>query len=191
MHDVIIIGAGPAGLSTAFWCDELSLDTLLLEQAEQIGGQLHRVYNPIHNYLGLKTHNGKELLELFTRDVDEADFDLWTQATIASVDLKAKRLSLQSGEDLQSIAIVIATGVRPRQLGVPGEKGFVGKGMIESATRDRQLFAGQDVCVVGGGDAAVENALLLAAVCLTVTMVYPGERLRTSSELAERLQPIH
>src|ERR1044071_9894229 len=152
MHDVIIIGAGPAGLSTAFWCDELGLDALLLEQAEQIGGQLHRVYKPISNYLRLKTKNGKELLDLFTSDVDAAEFDLWTQTAIASVDLKAKRLTLQSGESLQSIAIVIATGVRPRELGVPGEKEFVGKGLIDSATRDRQLFAGRDVCVVGGGD---------------------------------------
>ncbi len=70
MHDVIIIGAGPAGLSTAFWCDELGLDTLVLEQAEQVGGQLHRVYNPINNYLGLKARNGEELLERFTADVD-------------------------------------------------------------------------------------------------------------------------
>ena len=189
MHDVIIIGAGPAGLSTAFWCDELSLDTLVLEQADQIGGQLHRVYNRIENYLGLKTQNGAELLELFTKEVDDAEFDLWTGTNITSVDLKAHRISLQSGENLQAIAIVIATGVRPRRLGVPGEKEFVGKGMIESGTRDRQLFAGQDVCVVGGGDAAVENALLLAEVCPTVTVVHRGKKLRARRELAERLQP--
>jgi thioredoxin reductase (NADPH) len=189
MHDVIIIGAGPAGLSTAFWCDDLGLDTLVLEEDEQIGGQLHRVYNPIENYLGVKARNGEELFKLFTRDVDAAGFDLWTQASIASVDLKAKRISLESGEQLQSIAIVIATGVRPRQLGVPGEKEFVGKGMIESAARDRELFAGKDVCVVGGGDAAVENALLLTEVCPTVTLVHRGKKLRARRELAERLQP--
>jgi thioredoxin reductase (NADPH) len=189
MHDVIIIGAGPAGLSTAFWCDELGLDTLVLEQAEQIGGQLHRVYNPIENYLGLKARNGQELLAHFAKDVDTAEFDLWTGASIASVDLKAKRISLQSGEQLQSIAIVIATGVRPRQLGVPGEEEFAGKGMIESGARDRQLFAGKDVCVVGGGDAAAENAVLLAEVCPTVTLVHRGKKLRARRELAERLQP--
>ena len=189
MHDVIIIGAGPAGLSTAFWCDELGLETLVLEQAEQVGGQLHRVYNRIENYLGLKTRNGQELLELFTKDIDSAEFDLWTQTDIASVDLKAKRISLRSGEELQTIALVIATGVRPRKLGVPGEKEFTGKGMIESGTRDRQLFAGKDVCVVGGGDAAVENALLLAEVCPTVTLVHRGKKLRARRELAERLQP--
>ena len=191
MHDVIIIGAGPAGLSTAFWCDELGLDALVLEQAEEVGGQLHRVYNPINNYLGLKAHDGEELLVHFTADLDDAEFDLWTQTSISSVDLKARRISLASGEELQSIAIVIATGVRPRELGVPGEKEFVGKGMIESGARDRDRFAGHDVCVVGGGDAAVENALLLAEVCPTVTLVHRGRKLRARREFTEQLQAKH
>lgn len=191
MHDVIIIGAGPAGLSTAFWCDELGLDTLVLEQAGEIGGQLHRVYNPINNYLGLKAGNGEELLARFTAEAESADFDLWTQTSISSVDLKAKRVSLASGEELQSIALVIATGVRPRELGVPGEKEFAGKGMIESGARDRDLFAGQDVCVVGGGDAAVENALSLAEVCPTVTLVHRGKKLRARREFTEKLQSQH
>lgn len=191
MHDVIIIGAGPAGLSAAFWCDELGLDTLVLEQAETIGGQLHRVYNPINNYLGLKARNGQELLAHFSADVEEAGFDLWTGAEIDSIDLRARRISLRSGERLQSIAIIIATGVRSRSLNVPGEQEFSGKGMIESATRDRELFTGHDVCVVGGGDAAVENALLLAEVCPTVTVVHRGKKLRARREFVERLQPNH
>ncbi len=191
MHDVIIIGAGPAGLSAAFWCDELGLDTLVLEQTEQVGGQLHRVYNPVENYLGLKTRDGQELLDLFSADIGDADFDLWTQTNVTAVDLKAKRISLASGETLQSITLVIATGVRPRQLGVPGEKEFAGRGMIESAARDRELFAGKDVCVVGGGDAAVENALLLAEVCPTVTLVHRRKKLRARREFVEKLQSNH
>ena len=191
MHDVVIIGAGPAGLSTAFWCDELGLDTLVLEEAEDVGGQLHRVYNPIKNYLGLKAPNGEELLEHFIAGIDDTDFDLWTQTSISSVDLKAKRISLASGEELQSIAIVIATGVRPRELGVPGEQEFIGNGIIESGARDRDLFAGEDVCVVGGGDAAVENALLLAHVCPTVTLVHRGKKLRARNEFKEQLQSMH
>lgn len=191
MYDVIIIGAGPAGLSAAFWCDELGLDTLVLEQAEVIGGQLHRVYNRINNYLGLKASNGRELLEHFSVGVDEADFDLWTGTEIESIDLRAKRITLRSGEHLQSIAIIIATGVRARSLNIPGEQEFAGKGMIESAARDRELFAGHDVCVIGGGDAAVENALLLADVCPTVTVVHRGKKLRARREFLERLQPNH
>jgi len=189
MHDVIIIGAGPAGLSAAFWCDELGLDTLVLEQADQIGGQLHRIYNPIKNYLGVKTRNGAELFELFSQDVDNADFDLWTGTVIDSIDLRAKRISLRSGEVLQAISVIIATGVRARELGIPGEKEFAGKGLIESAARDRDLFAGKDVCVIGGGDAAVENALLLGESCATVTLVHRGKKLRARREFAERVQP--
>jgi thioredoxin reductase (NADPH) len=191
MHDVIIIGAGPAGLSTALWCDELGLDTLVLEQAEQIGGQLHRVYNPIENYLGIKARNGDEFIDLLANHIEAAEFDLWTQTAITSVDLKAKRVSLASGETLQSIAIVIASGVSPRELGVPGEKEFIGKGIMESGARDQKLFAGRDVCVVGGGDAAVENALLLAEVCPTVTLVHRGKKLRARREFRERLQSTH
>ena len=191
MHDAIIIGAGPAGLSAAFWCDELGLDTLVLEQAEEIGGQLHRVYNPISNYLGLRARDGKELLESFSADVDDAGFDLWRGTEIESIDLRAKRISLRSGEQLQSIAIILATGVRPRTLNIPGENEFAGKGIIESATRDREQFAGEDVCVIGGGDAAVENALLLAEVCPTVTLVHRSRKLRARREFVERLQPNH
>src|SRR5882724_602457 len=191
MHDVIIIGAGPAGLSAAFWCDELALDTLLLEQSEEIGGQLKRVYNPIENYLGLKARNGQELLARFSEGVVDAAFDLWTAVEIESLDLKARRVSLRSGEQLQAISLIIATGVRRKELGVPGEAEFAGKGIIESATRDRDLFSGKDVCVVGGGDAAAENALLLSEVCPTVTLVHRGKQLRARRELVERLQANH
>ena len=191
MHDVIIIGAGPAGLSAAFWCDDLGLDTLLLENSIQIGGQLHRVYNPIENYLGLRARNGEELLKHFSAGVADADFDLWTEAEIESVDLRSRQISLRSGEQLQAISIIIATGVSRKELGVPGEKEFAGNGIIESAARDRDLCAGRDVCVVGGGDAAAENALLLSEVCPTVTLVHRSKRLRARRDLLERLQTNH
>jgi thioredoxin reductase (NADPH) len=191
MHDVLIIGAGPAGLAAGLWCHQLSLDTLILEQREEVGGQLLSIHAPIENYLGLKTRDGRELLEHFTAQIDEADFDLWTNVEIASVDLLAKRVLLRSGEELQSITIMIATGVSRRQLGIPGEKEFVGRGIIESGTRDRNLFAGKDVCVIGGGDAAAENALLLAEVCPTVTLVHRSKKLRARREFVEQLQTNH
>jgi thioredoxin reductase (NADPH) len=191
MHDVIIIGGGPAGLSAARWCDELGLDTLLLEQADEIGGQLHQIYNPISNYLGLHAANGEELLQKFKSHLAAAEFDQWTGVSIESVDLRAKRVALASGEDLQAIAIVIATGVKRRELGVEGERELRGKGIMESGTRERELFAGQDVCIVGGGDAAAENALLLAEKCATVTLVHRGKKLRARREFLEQLQTNH
>lgn len=190
MHDVLIIGAGPAGLSAARWCDELGLDTLVLEQNEGVGGQLFSVHHPIENYLGVHAENGRELRDLFVEQTKDCDFDLWTNVEIAGVDLKAKRVVLRSGEDLQSISIIIATGLRRRTLGIPGEDEFIGRGMIESSG-DREAFAGKDVCVVGGGDAAAENALLLAEVCPTVTLVHRGKKLRARREFAETLHTNH
>jgi thioredoxin reductase (NADPH) len=191
MHDVVIIGAGPAGIAAALWCDQLGLDTLILEECETIGGQLLSIYGPIENYPGLKTRDGRELLERFSDRIDEAGFDLWTNTEIETVDLAARRVSLRSGETLQSIAVVIATGVRRKQLGIPGEEEFANRGLIESAVRDRHLLAGKDVCVIGGGDAAVENALILADVCATVTLVHRGKNLRARREFVEQLQTTH
>lgn len=191
MHDVIIIGAGPAGLSAALWCDELGLDTLVLEQSEHYGGQLHSIYGRIENYPGVSAASGAEFLKHFAERVEAADFDLWTNAKIDNVDLRAKRASLASGEELQSIAMIIATGVRRRQLGIPGEQEFAGRGVVESGTRDRDQLAGEDVCVIGGGDAAAENALLLAEVCPTVTLIHRRRKLRARQSFAERLQGEH
>jgi len=187
MHDIIIIGAGPAGLSAARWCDELGLDTLVLEQNEEVGGQLLSVHNTIENYLGVRAANGRELRDRFVAQTQASDFDLWTNAELERVDLKARRIQLQSGEELQSIAIIIATGLRRRRLGIPGETEFQGRGLIESGTRDREQFAGKDVCVIGGGDAAAENALLLAEVCPTVTLIHRGRKMRARREFTEQL----
>lgn len=191
MHDVIIIGAGPSGIAAALWCDELGLDTLVLEQAEQSGGQLHSIHGSVENYPGVRANNGREFLERFSEGMAEADFDLWTNSEIATVDCQAKRLVLRSGEELQAISLIIATGVRRRRLGIPGEEEFSGRGIIESASRDRDEFAGKDVCVIGGGDAAAENALLLAEVCPTVTLVHRRKKLKARQTFVGQLQGAH
>ncbi|MDT5157267.1 MAG: thioredoxin reductase [Acidobacteriota bacterium] len=191
MHDVIIIGAGPAGLSAALWCDELGLDTLVIEREEEVGGQLLRVHNRVENYLGVRAESGRELREMFAAQVEDKDFDLWTQAEIEGVDVRAKRIRLQSGEELQSIAIVIACGVRRRRLNIAGEEEFAGRGVLSSGKLERDRVAGEDVLVVGGGDAAAENALMLAEVCPTVTLVHRGKSLSARAEFAERIKGDH
>lgn len=191
MHDVIIIGAGPAGLSAALWCDELGLDALVLEREAETGGQLLRVHNAIENHLGVVAPDGRALRDVFAAQVEGRDFDLWTQVEIASVDLRARQVHLRSGERPRALALILATGVRRRRLGVPGEAEFAGRGVLESGRGERAVVAGEDVCVVGGGDAAAENALLLAEVCPTVTLVHRGKRLRARPEFVERVRGEH
>jgi thioredoxin reductase (NADPH) len=191
MHDVIIIGAGAGGLSSALWCDDLGLDALVIERAGEVGGQLLRVYNPIENYPGVRAGDGRELRDLFAAQVEDREFDLWTEAEIESVDVRAKRLRLRSGEELRAVALIIATGVRRRRLGVEGEREFEGRGVLTSGRLERDAVAGEDVIVVGGGDAAAENALMLAEVCPTVTLVHRGKSLRARAEFAERIKGDH
>jgi thioredoxin reductase (NADPH) len=191
MHDVIIIGAGPGGLSAALWCDELGLDTLVLEAEAEVGGQLARVYNPIRNHLGVEAEDGSELRARFAAQVEDKGFDLWTQVELESVDARAKSVKLRSGEELRAIGLIIATGLRRRRLNVPGESEFAGRGVLESGKRDASSIAGADVVVVGGGDAAAENALLLAEVCPTVTLVHRGRKLSARREFVERIQGEH
>ena len=178
-------------MSAAMWCDELGLDTLVLEGQTEIGGQLLSVYNPIENYPGVRAENGRALRDLFAEQVKDSEFDLWTDVLIESVSLAARRIVLRSGEELQAISLIIATGVRRKRLGIPGELELTGRGVMESGQRDRDQFAGEDVCVVGGGDAAAENALLLSEVCPTVTLVHRGKKLRARAEFVERLRGEH
>ncbi|MGH9914840.1 MAG: NAD(P)/FAD-dependent oxidoreductase [Pyrinomonadaceae bacterium] len=191
MHDCIIIGAGPAGLSVAMWCENLGLDAVVVEKEAEIGGQLLRTFNPITNYLGVAAANGNELRDIFAAQLKDHEFDLWTRCGVTDADLRARKVTLNNGEQLQAIFIVIATGVRRRKLGVPGEIELKGHGVIESGTRDRELITGREICIIGGGDAAAENALLLSEVCSTVTIVHRGKRLRARSEFVERIARQH
>lgn len=185
--DVCIIGAGPAGLSAALWCDELGLRAVVLERRREIGGQLLWVHNRIENHLGARAANGRELRERFAQQIEEAKFDLRVGINIQNICLDKKRLEIADGETIHARSVVIATGLSRKTLGVPGEAEFAGRGMMESATGDRASFAGRDVCVVGGGDSAVENALLLAEVCRSVALVHRGEALRARPQFVKRL----
>ncbi|MBA3438288.1 MAG: FAD-dependent oxidoreductase [Pyrinomonadaceae bacterium] len=188
MHDVLIIGAGPAGLSAALWCDELGLSTLVLERNGEAGGQLLWIYNSVKNHLGASTGTGREMRDLFVAQAREAKVDLRARAEIKEVALEEKRVLLRSGESFEGRAgVIIATGLRRRRLHVPGEAELAGRGVAESASGERATLAGRDVCVVGGGDAAAENALLLAKVCPRVVLVHRGRNLSARREFRERL----
>src|SRR5215213_9558186 len=120
--DVVIIGGGVAGLSTALWCDELGLSALLLENQAELGGQLLRVHNEIKNYLGREAKNGRALRDAFIEQIEKRRFELRLRAQIAEIDLEKKEIFLTDGTRISAVAIVIATGVRRRKLNVKGEE---------------------------------------------------------------------
>ncbi len=180
-YDVIIIGGGPAGMSALIWCHSLGLRATLLEQAQELGGQTLQMFHRTLDYPGLIVENGRELRDHFVAHLDELKLDYRTGCKIVEVNLREHR-ALCDGQWLQSRAIIIATGARKRRLGIPGEDKFEIRGVSFSATRDHSLYAGKKVCVIGGGDSAVKNSLLLASICPHVTLVHRSDKFRAREE---------
>lgn len=188
--DVIIIGGGAAGISAALWCDDLGLNALLLEADAELGGQLLWTHNAVENHLGIKTQTGSELRDIFVDQLNDRNFTLRFSAEISDVDLKEKKILLESGEEFFARSIIIATGISRRSLGVVGEKEFQGKGIIRSGKRDSDLAKGKNVVIIGGGDAAFENALILSEVAEHVTLVHRREKFSARPEFVESVQKI-
>lgn len=186
--DAIIVGGGAAGISAALWCAELGLHALLLEAQAELGGQLLRIYNPVKNHLGAEARDGRELRDRFVRQSQNWNFAVRCDAEIAEIDAQAKRIILQSGERLAARALIIATGVRRRKLGVAGETRFKGRGILASGAGERDSVAGKRVAIVGGGDAAVENALILAEKAAAVALVHRGKKFRARAEFLEKIR---
>lgn len=186
--DVIVIGGGAAGLSAALWCDELGLETLLLEEKNELGGQLLRTFNPIENHLGTHAENGRELRDIFISQIKNRNFSIKLSSSAAEINLQNKTILLESGEKLSAEAIIIATGVRRRKLNVEGETEFQKKGIIESGKRDQNLVKNKFAAVIGGGDAAFENTLILAETAAKVTLVHRSGDFRARSEFVEQAQ---
>ena len=183
--DVIIIGGGAAGLSAALWCDELGLSALLLEKEAELGGQLLWAYNAIKNHLGIEAENGFEMRDAFIRQIENRRFSVSLQSEVSQLNLEDKTICLESGESFSARALIIATGVRRGKLGVEGEEKFKNKGILASGKRDQNLVRDKRVVIVGGGDAALENALILAEAASEVKVVHRRNNFRARAEFIE------
>ncbi len=170
--DVLIIGAGPAGISAGIWCADLGLRTAIFEKEPEAGGQLLSIYGRIENYPGLFVANGRELRDRFLTNSERFGAMPILSTEIVDFDPEAGTITDKAGNRFSARYFIFATGVRRRKLGIPGEESFVGKGVIRSGTRDHKLARDKIVAIIGGGDAALENALILAESAKKVFVIY-------------------
>lgn len=170
MYDLIIMGGGPAGLCASVYAARKRLNTLLI--SGDIGGQVNLTLG-IENYLGYQFVEGVELIDKFQIQVAQFPIDQKIGEKIARLDKidSGFEVTTEAGEKYQSKAVIMATGKRPRQLGVPGEKEFTGRGVTYCAICDGPIFGGQKVAVVGGGNSAIEAVLDMAKIAEHVDLV--------------------
>lgn len=173
--DVIIIGAGPAGMSAAVWCDELGLTSQVFEAHHEAGGQLLQTHNSIDNHLGSSATSGREMRDKMLSQLEARGLSLSPEAAVKRLDARDREVELDNGDTFRARSIVLATGVRRRELGVPGEKRFRGKGIISSGKGEGESARGRTAVIVGGGDAAFENVLILSEFAESVTLVHRRE----------------
>uniref|UniRef100_A0A832MK11 NAD(P)/FAD-dependent oxidoreductase n=1 Tax=Eiseniibacteriota bacterium TaxID=2212470 RepID=A0A832MK11_UNCEI len=180
MTELLVVGAGPAGISAALWARWFGLEVRVVDAGASPGGQLHRVHFHPRTLAGIPVGDGPAIAAVMARQLADAGVAVRGECTAQRLEPGARpAVILEGGERLACQAVLIATGVRRRRLGVPGEDALEGRGVSFSATRDRAQLAGRRVLVVGGGDAAYENALILAgAGCRVVLAVRDAPRAR-------------
>ncbi len=185
VYDVIIIGAGPAGLSAALYASRSRLNTLLIEKQKD-GGQIV-ITAELENYPGcVEGETGPSIIERMVRQADHFGAQR-VYDTIQEVDLEGE-IKLLKGKkaDYRAKTVILATGASPRPIGCPGERELVGKGVSYCATCDAAFFEDMEVYVMGGGDAAVEEAMYLTNYARKVTVIHRRNELRAAKSIQEK-----
>lgn len=183
-YDLIIIGGGPAGLTAGLYASRAKLKTLLIEK-KAAGGQIATTEH-IENYPGFAQGSGQELVKIM--EEQSARFGTeFLAAGATAVDFSAQEKIITTGKgEFRAPAVIIATGCSARRLEVPGEKELIGRGVSFCATCDGAFYEDLPVMVVGGGDAAVEEALYLTRFVEKVYLVHRRDALRATKVVQER-----
>jgi thioredoxin reductase (NADPH) len=184
MYDLIIIGGGPAGLTAGIYAVRSGLSTLILERSE-ISGQI-ALADIVENIPGFPSISGVELMERFKSHAQEAGVETKITDVLSVRSEGGKKIVSTDSGDLESRAVIIATGANPKHLNVPGEKELISKGVSYCATCDGPFFRNKTVAVVGGGNSAITDALFLSRIARKVYVIHRKDRLRASKILQDR-----
>ena len=186
VYDVIVIGAGPAGLAAGIYGKRAGLNILILDTSSISGGQILSTYE-IDNYPGMPGVSGTELAEDMRSHCEQLGVEFARGRVTAINELDGNKELITKKENFYSKTVVVATGASNTKLGCPGEDDFSGLGVSYCATCDGAFFKNKEVAVVGGGDTACEEAIYLAQLCKKVYMIVRKPFLRASDVMQRRV----
>lgn len=185
MHDIIVIGAGPAGLTAALYALRADKSVLVLEKGT-FGGQI--TYSPqIENYPGFAKMSGNEFAEKLIDQVISQGAEIEMETVIGIRDNGATKTVVTEDGEHEAKAVIIATGVKHRHIGLPNENELVGQGVSYCAVCDGAFFKGQTVAVLGGGNSALQEAVLLSEGCEKVYVIQNLDYFTGEARLVEKL----
>ena len=187
MFDLVIVGAGPAGLAAAIYAARAELKFIVLEKEIMSGGQIINTYE-VDNYPGLYHMGGFDLAMKFREHADALGVSFVTGEVEKIEDCaNGKKIICKDGTVYETKTVILSGGAKHRKLEVPGEDKLAGSGVSYCATCDGAFFRGKEVAVVGGGDVAVEDALFLARLCKKVYVIHRRDSFRAAKTLVSRL----
>lgn len=188
LYDVVVVGGGPAGASAAIYSARKGLKTAII--AERVGGQTQDTKG-IENLISVLYTEGPQLAAQLQRHIESYQIKLLEHRRVKSISKDSvKRIDLEGGETVSAKSVIVATGAKWRELGIPGEKEYIGRGVAFCPHCDGPYYKGKKVAVIGGGNSGVEAAIDLAGIVREVVLIEFGPQLKADQVLVEKLKSL-